>query len=183
MFRVLNVSAIVITVVYPLALWWGQEYFEPRVLAGLLLLIVLVRLPLMTMSWAARGWIGGTLLLLGCAVWANVMLPLRLYPVLINLALLSVFAYTLFFPPSMAERLARLREPVLPAAAVGYTRRVTQIWCGFFAANGAVALGTALWSSPTVWWFYNGLIAYLLMALLFGGEYCVRLYARSQRNV
>jgi len=182
MSRGFNLLAGAITVVYPLALWWGQGHFEPRALAILLLLIVLARLPALRVSQAARWWIGGTLLLLGFAVWANVMLPLKLYPVLVNLALLGVFAYSLVFPHSVAERLARLREPDLPAAAIDYTRRVTQIWCGFFAANGTIALFTALWSSPGVWWVYNGLIAYVLMGILFAGEYCVRLYVRSQQN-
>jgi len=182
MSRGFNLLAGAITVVYPLALWWGQGRFEPRALAILLLLIVLARLPALRVSQAARWWIGGTLLLLGFAVWANVMLPLKLYPVLVNIALLGVFAYSLVFPPSVVERLARLREPDLQAAAIDYTRRVTQIWCGFFAANGTISLVTALWSSPAVWWVYNGLIAYVLMGILFAGEYCVRLYVRSQQN-
>jgi uncharacterized membrane protein len=175
-----NLLAVAITAVYPLALWWGQAHFEPRVLAMLLLLVVLVRLHALRVSRAARWWIGGTLLLLGFAVWANVMLPLKLYPLLVNVVLLGVFAYSLIFPPSVVERLARLREPDLPASAIGYTRRVTQIWCGFFAANGTMALITALWSSPGAWWLYNGLIAYVLMGILFAGEYCVRLYVKSQ---
>jgi uncharacterized membrane protein len=175
-----NLLAVAITAVYPLALWWGQAHFEPRVLAMLLLLVVLVRLHALRVSRAARWWIGGTLLLLGFAVWANVMLPLKLYPLLVNVVLLGVFAYSLIFPPSVVERLTRLREPDLPASAIGYTRRVTQIWCGFFAANGTMALITALWSSPGAWWLYNGLIAYVLMGILFAGEYCVRLYVKSQ---
>jgi uncharacterized membrane protein len=40
--------------------------------------------------------------------------------------------------------------------------------------NGSMALITALWSSFEVWSLYNGLIAYVLMGLLFGGEYWVR---------
>jgi len=182
MFRAFNSLAVAITVIYPLALWWGQGHFEPRVLAILLLLVVLARLHALRVSRAARWWIGGILVLLGSAVWANVMLPLKLYPVLVNMALLSVFAYSLVFPPSVVERLARLREPDLPVVAIGYTRHVTQIWCVFFATNGTIALVTALWSSPGIWWFYNGLIAYVLMGILLAGEYCFRLYVRSQQN-
>jgi uncharacterized membrane protein len=182
MSRGFNLLAVAVTAVYPLALWWGQGHYEPRVLAVLLLLVVFARLHALRVSQAARWWISGTLLLLGFAVWANVLLPLKLYPVLVNIALLSVFVYSLVFPPSVAERLARLREPDLPSAAISYTRRVTQVWCGFFAANGTIALITALWSSTGVWWVYNGLIAYLLMGVLFAGEYCVRLYVRSQQN-
>jgi len=58
--------------------------------------------------------------------------------------------------PSMIERLARLREPRLPQAAIAYTRRVTQVWCVFFAINGAIALVTAIWASDQVWALYNG---------------------------
>ena len=177
-----NILAVAITLVYPLALWWGQGHFEPRVLAILLLLVGLARLHALGVNQAARWWIGGTLVLLGVAVWANVMLPLKLYPVLVNVALLSVFAYSLVFPPSAVERLARMREPDLPVAAIAYTRRVTQVWCGFFAANGTIALITALWTSPAVWWVYNGPIAYMLMGVLFAGEYCVRLYVRSHQD-
>jgi uncharacterized membrane protein len=51
---------------------------------------------------------------------------------------------------------------------------VTQVWCWFFSVNGAIALATALWASPAIWTLYNGLIAYLVMGLLFAGEYVVR---------
>jgi uncharacterized membrane protein len=74
----------------------------------------------------------------------------------------------------MIERLARIREPELPAPAIYYTRRVTQVWCLFFALNGVIALITTLWASAAVWTIYNGLVAYLLMGLLFAVEYSVR---------
>ncbi len=183
MSRVFNLLAIAITVLYPLAIWLGQGHFEPRVLAIVLVLVVFARLHALKVRPAAIGWLGGTLVLLALAVWNNVMLPLKLYPVLVNVALLGVFAYSLLYPPSVAERIARVREPDLPAAAVAYTRKVTQMWCIFFAANGTIALVTALWTSPRVWWFYNGLIAYVVMGILFGGEYCVRRYVRSQYHV
>jgi uncharacterized membrane protein len=51
---------------------------------------------------------------------------------------------------------------------------VTQLWCAFFIANGAVAIYTALFGSRDDWALYNGLIAYLLMGGLFGGEWLYR---------
>jgi uncharacterized membrane protein len=74
----------------------------------------------------------------------------------------------------MIERLARLREPELPPEGVAYTRRVTQAWCVFFVFNGTVALATALWASEAAWSLYNGVIAYGLMGLMFGGEFLLR---------
>lgn len=182
-----------LTVLYPLLIWFGQDKVEPRWLAALLLLAAASRLPAWRASRASGAsrasrasrvarWSGaGALALAGVAVWANAMLPLKLYPVLVSVALLGAFGYTLAVPPSMAERLARLREPDLPPAAIGYTRRVTQMWCVFFFVNGALALGTALWASPAIWTLYTGVIAYLLMGLLFGGEYLVRMRFKRRR--
>ena len=164
-----------ITVLYPLAIWFGQGKVEPRWLALLLLLAAAARLPAMKVSLAARWSACAALVLAAGAVWANALLPLKLYPVLVNAAFLAAFAYSLASPPSMIERMARLTEPDLPPAAIAYTRVVTQVWCGFFVVNGSIALGTAIWASPAVWSLYNGVIAYGLMGLLFAGEYLVRI--------
>jgi uncharacterized membrane protein len=170
----LTLLAVLLTLLYPLAIWFGNGRVEPRWLAGLLLLAVATRLPTLDISRNARWLAASALLLVALAVWSNLLLPLKLYPVLVNVALLAAFGATLAAPPSMVERFARRREPDLPIAAVHYTRRVTQVWCGFFIVNGALALGTALWASDAVWSLYTGVIAYGLMAALFGGEWLVR---------
>jgi uncharacterized membrane protein len=172
--RAVTVLAVLITLVYPLAIWFGEGRIEPRFLAGLLLLIGLTRLPTLVVDPTGLLWLGATMLLVILAIWFNALLPLKFYPVFVNTALLSAFIYSLIVPPSMIERFARFREPELPVAAIYYTRRVTQIWCVFFAINGAIALITALWASAALWTLYNGFIAYLLMGLLFTGEYLVR---------
>lgn len=156
---------------------------EPRWLAALLLLAAASRLPAMKVSLAARWSAAGALLLAFGAVWANALLPLKLYPVLVNAALLAAFAYSLASPMSMIERFARMSEPDLPPAAVAYTRTVTKVWCAFFVANGLAALGTALWATPEVWSLYNGVVAYLLMGALFAGEYLVRLRFKRLHHV
>jgi uncharacterized membrane protein len=170
------------TMIYPLAVWLGEGQIEPRFLAGLLVLAGLTRLYKLKISWAGRWCMGGTLLLFMLAVWSNALLPLKLYPVLVNVALLGAFAYSLISPPSMIERFARMREPDLPQEAIDYTRRVTQIWCGFFSVNGAIALMTALWATPATWTLYNGFIAYLMMALLFAGEHVFRWHFKRHLN-
>jgi len=67
--------------------------------------------------------------------------------------------------------------------AQAYMRKVTQVWCGFFVINGAIAFGTALWASEAVWSLYTGVISYALMALLFGAEYLVRLRFKRLHHV
>lgn len=171
----LNAVALLLTVLYPLAIWFGNGLVEPRWLALLLLLAIACRLPALKLQRAARWSVAAALLLVAVALWSNLLLPLKLYPVLVNAVLLATFGYSLWTPQSVVERLARLREPDFPPAAVRYTRRVTQVWCVFFILNGGIALATALWASEAVWSLYTGVIAYVLMALLFGGEYLVRL--------
>lgn len=174
---------MVLTVLYPLAIWFGEGRVEPRYLALLLLLAAAARLPALKVSQAARWSAGAALVLAAGAVWANALLPLKLYPVLVNAALLIAFGYSLASPPSMVERMARLTDPDLPPAAIAYTRTVTKVWCVFFVINGSIALGTAIWASQTVWSLYNGVIAYVLMGLLFAGEYLVRIRFKRAHHV
>lgn len=113
------------------------------------------------------------------AALLNDPLWLRLYPVTTSVAALAIFAATLWRPPSMIERFARLVEPDLPVSGVQWTRKVTQVWCGFFIINATIAAWTVFWGSQAQWLLYNGFISYLLMAALFTGEYLLR--KRHQR--
>jgi len=178
-----NILAGTLTLIYPLAIWFGHGAIEPRWLAGLLLLAAATRLPAVKLSAAARWSAAAALVLAACAIAANAVLPLKLYPVLVNGALLAAFGASLLSGQSMVERLARLREPDLPAVAVGYTRRVTQAWCLFFLANGMVALGTALFAPENVWSLYTGVVSYVLMGLMFGGEYLLRMRFKRLHHV
>lgn len=110
-------------------------------------------------------------------------LSIRLYPVFMNMAMLTAFGATLFRPPSMAERFARSVEPDLPEEGVRYTRAVTEVWVGFFAVNGAIALWTALQPGWNTWVLYNGFIAYVAAGLLFAGEYLVRRRVRRRARL
>ncbi|WP_432379731.1 hypothetical protein [Duganella sp. P38] len=179
----MTVLTAAITLLYPLAIWFGHGQVEPRWLAGLLLLAAATRLPALKLSGVARWSVAGALVLVACAIWSNLLLPLKLYPVLVNMALLAGFGYSLTTPVSAVERMARLRGADFPPVAQAYMRTVTQVWCGFFVLNGAIALGTALWASEAVWSLYTGVISYVLMAALFGAEYLVRLRFKRLHHV
>ena len=75
---------------------------------------------------------------------------LLFYPVVVSGVMLAVFGGSLWSSMPVVERLARLRDPVLPEQAVRYTRRVTQIWCAFFIGNGGIALVTALYGDMSL---------------------------------
>jgi uncharacterized membrane protein len=165
---------------YPLAVYWGLAHLSPRIIGLLLLAVLLLRWSL----GGAAAWQRAALVLAGALAvlaWAgDTALPLKLYPVAMNAALLGAFALSLWRPPSLVETIARRREPRLPPEGVAYTRRVTQAWCVFFLLNGSVALATALGASDEIWMLYNGLLAYGLIGAMFAGEWLVRRRVRRQ---
>ena len=171
-----------LTLLYPIAIYFGIGRFEPRWLALLLLVIAVGR----AVVSRDKLWFfaaAGACVLVIVSMLGNQALPLKLYPALVNGVMLAVFALSLRHPPSMIERLARLRNANLPIEAIAYTRKVTSIWCVFFIINGALAVLTALYTSNAVWALYNGLIAYVLMGLLFVGEWLVRQRLRASHRL
>jgi uncharacterized membrane protein len=165
---------------YPLLIFAGLHYLDPRSV-GLLLLVALVLRHraqaaklLAHFSVAQFGALALPLVLGVAVLLTNSETLLRLYPASISASMLLLFGLTLLYPPSMVERFARLQEPDLSPARVRYTRRVTEVWCAFFVVNGLVAAYTAVLASREAWALYNGLIAYLLMGALFIAERLLR---------
>jgi len=173
-----------LVVLYPIAVYFGIEYLKPWQISAFLLLLLVIRLVIIKlMSRSDNKW-SQSLLFVGIiyclsAILINNTAALLYYPVLISFSLLMVFSSSLFFPPPIIERLARLQHPDLPEQGVRYTRKVTQVWSMFFFINGCIALATALWGDFAYWSLYNGLISYLLMALLMGVEYLVRIRTQT----
>ena len=115
------------------------------------------------------------------SMWSGSPDAMLYYPVLVNAVMLLLFSASLVYPPTVVERIARLRDRDLPAEAVPYLRRVTIAWCVFFVGNGALALYTAARASFETWALYNGLIAYVLIGAMFGAELLTR--RRAMRNL
>lgn len=167
---------------YPLLIYFGLQLLQPRYVALLLgAALLLRRRGDMRRLMAGLSRLDHAILLCllglaGMTALINSELLLRLYPAAVAGGMLLLFAMSLHTPPSMIERFARLSQPDLPPEGVRYTRRVTQAWCLFLAANMLVALYTALYSSRDIWALYNGLIVYVLMGIMFAGEWLVRKY-------
>jgi len=171
---IVNGLGAVLSVGFPALVYFGRDRLSPQVLALVLVLIVWFRKKIAFGMRPSPWLVAGGLLLAFLALGRNDVLPLKLYPVLVNVALLAIFAASLWYPPPVAERIARLGYPDLPIEIVTYTRKVTQAWCVFFGANALTALWTAVWGSDSVWFYYNGIIAYLLAGLMFTGEWLLR---------
>lgn len=144
---------------YPFAVYLAVGHVEPYWLAIALCLLSFARAAFTRDKlWC---WVGAiTAVLVAASSYSgHSWQMLKLYPVVVNASFLAVFAASVWYPPTVIERFARLADPLLPTAAIRYTRNVTLVWCGFFAVNGALAFGTAFWASDAVWTFYNGFLA------------------------
>ena len=159
---------------YPLLVYLGLKFFDPRWVS--LGMIAIVGLRLLSRQLPAKTTLalaGALCLATGLTLVTGSDFGLLLYPVLVNAVLFTLFLSSWLYPPSIIETIARTQEPGLTPEGVAYTRKLTLVWVIFFAINGGIAaltisLGHAYWT------LYNGFIAYLLMGTLFLGELAVR---------
>jgi len=180
-------------VLYPLLMYIGESRLGVQGLAIGVIAVCVLRLAVSRFgapSRDARAAFGirelfliccGAIALALASIWRGSSSAMLYYPVLVNGVMLVAFAGSLFSPPTVVERIARLRDKDLPAQAIPYLRRVTAAWCVFFISNGAIALYTATASSFETWALYNGLIAYVLIGTMFAGEFLIRI--RVMRGV
>jgi uncharacterized membrane protein len=185
----MRVLAIAFGLAYPVLIYAGLSYFEPRTVALALGAGVLIRV--VSIARAREGVSVGRLLMAPCAVavvlvvtaFVNTGRVFLFVPALINAALLVSFAHTLRRGPSMIETFARLQvEDDLEEAEVAYAVSLTRVWCVFFFFNGLVAVALAVEASVAVWAFYTGFLSYILMGTLFSIEFLYRTW-RFRRYV
>ena len=119
----------------------------------------------------------------------NKIFFLKLYSVFLSAIFLGLFGSTLFFEPTMIFRFATLADKSIIGSTCEddvrkYCRVVTILWCLFFIMNGTISTLTAFSQdifhiteeqADKVWTIYNGCLSYVLMGLLFAGEYLVRI--------
>jgi uncharacterized membrane protein len=166
-------------VLYPFVVYFGTDRVSPPLLALLLGAIWLIRAPALLRQPGGRWMVLAALAYCVLLAVSGASSVLRWYPALISALLLTVFALSLRYGPPMVERFARLREPHLEPAGVRYTRTLTWVWIGFFIFNAGMSAALTLWAPLTWWTLYNGLLAYLLMAALLGGEWLLRQRLRA----
>lgn len=167
---------------FPLILYLLRDSLSAATLIGMFAALAGARLLLAT-KLAARWRLA---LLAGLAAFTTLALRndglqvLMVYPVLLSLAASAWCAWTLRFPPSAIERLARLSGMPVDAAGERYTRGVTWLWLAFFLVNAGIAAWTAWRGDTALWSLYNGLTSYLLVALLFAVEWLFRGFYRRR---
>lgn len=177
--RLAQGTTLLIMLAWPFLIWYGVTHDELRWLLPLMAILMLGRLLLSSQQRgplrqiAPAGALIGVLLCLISLLFTQHQWVLW-YPVAVNVIMLAAFGGSLWRGMPLVERLARLREPDLSPAGVRYTRRVTQVWCGFFSLNGVMAAATCLVGNMTWWGLWNGMLSYVAMALLMAAEWLVR---------
>ncbi len=180
----LNALLGLLLLAYPIFVYFGLQHFEPRILVLILLVTVGVRF----LMNRGKTQLNNLPIVIVISVYVALVLLLNktilllAYPIIMNLSFLVLFAYSLYRPPCIIERFARLTEPKLSTSAIYYTQRVTKAWIVFFIVNGLVSMWTALYASMEVWTLYNGLISYVLMGLMFLIEYCIRWCVKAKNQ-
>jgi DNA gyrase, B subunit len=165
----LKIALSVVSVIYPFALFFAGDFAFWVVWA-------------LAVLWIARGAFSSgferrlSVLAAGffivCMIFRGGFLA-YLYPVLVSLAFLAFFAFSLK-NEAVITKIARLKEPDLDEKGVNYTRNLTKIWCAFFVFNAALSLALALIEDKLYWSVYSGAVSYALMGALFFGEILFR---------
>ncbi|MCL2916441.1 hypothetical protein L2725_22145 [Shewanella corallii] len=181
----LTIVSAILLLAYPLAVYFGLQHFDIGIIAAVMAGIFALRIlagnnarlaELKTLAWISGG-AGLVLVTLGYVFQKQSWFTF--YPVVVNVLMLGLFAASFKQKQTIIERFARLQEPDLPDSGVQYTRKVTAVWCGFFAINGSIALATCFMPLH-IWTLYNGLISYLLAGTLFVCEYLVRQWVKKK---
>lgn len=169
--------------VYPFIVYFGLQILPPSAFGLMLIALLAMRYGVLLPKERAV-LLPLLVLFFGYAVSATAMGSremLLYYPALVNFALMVIFAVSLRDEPLLL-RLVRARGMRISRHGPGYLHRLTAVWTCFFAANGVVSVWTTRLSIES-WTLYNGLISYLCIALLVGGEYLFRVRYKRRMGV
>ncbi|MBF0170201.1 MAG: hypothetical protein HQK87_03780 [Nitrospinae bacterium] len=166
--------------VAPFVIWWLYGvYGYKAAFLFVVALLALSRAPLLMRDRRLAGTVG--LQMGGLALYFVVGYLLHPHPMyikmlspFINTMLMLSFLHSLYRPPSMIERFARLQDPHLPPEGVVYCRKVTWIWVWFFFLDSLLVIYVSLTGTMLAWAVLTGGINYLLVGLLLGGEWLYR---------
>ncbi|MEI8631573.1 hypothetical protein P4S72_04540 [Vibrio sp. PP-XX7] len=183
--KILTRLSIVVLLTYPFAIYFGIDKFGLKLVGGLLIAVFLLRIytsgQILSREFRQIAWVSsvtGGLIVLSSLLFKQ-QGWLQFYPVIVNVYMLCLFAFSLKHPQTIIEKIARIQTLRPSPEGVTYTRKVTLAWCAFFLFNAIVALYTCF-QSMAIWTLYNGLISYILIGCLFIGEWIIR--QRVQRN-
>ncbi|MCR4917854.1 MAG: septation protein IspZ [Alphaproteobacteria bacterium] len=167
--KIIKILGIGFSVLYPFIVFLAlKEHVALRALAFVLLMAAGVSL-----LRSKNIWIFVCVLLFGLGlVVYNDDIFLKLYPVLMNVCWGFMFALSLRKTP-LSEKIANKMGYELNGVQKQYNRHVTCVWAVFMFCMAAISCVT-VFLSDEVWVMFNGLIFYILLAIMTLVEFLVR---------
>ena len=157
-------------VAYPFMVFYALQQNVAVKFIGLVLLMVVL------LSFAKNKnkyiFMSGLVLCL-LIICFNQEIFLRLYPVIMNAAVCTIFALSLKKTPLVTQFAQKMHKEPLDKQKLIYTRHVTQAWAIFMFVNMLVSFAT-VFMSIKIWTLYNGFISYVLIGTMILSEYVIR---------
>lgn len=180
----IKVLITLVFVAYPFIVYVGIQTVPPSFIGVLLMVLLAMRFGVLRAE-ERRLQLPILLVFLVYALIATLLRSekfLLFYPVMVNLVLFAVFVSSLRDKESILLRLVRARGVKISVYGPSYLNRLTAVWAGFFLLNAAVAAWTTTQPLAT-WTLYNGLIAYLLVAIMMAIEWLFRIQYKKHRGI
>jgi uncharacterized membrane protein len=168
-----------LAVVYPWVLDSLLGRIGVRTLAGALLALLVVSIPVRAALLGGRGlaaWLptAGLAGLLVATMAGGEATALRLVPAWVYACLAGLFAASLRAPDSIIERGARWIVPVAPLFIRGYCRKSTGVWVAVFLGTALITAALAVSGDTEAWRTFTSHTVWLVMAAVTGAEFLFR---------
>jgi uncharacterized membrane protein len=182
--KIVQILLSMLLIVFPVLLYFGLNHYSPLLFAGILFLIMSLRLWFFIKKRSAHHYYMLVVIGLYCAlvVVMDSALLLLYYPVLMNIYAALLFGLSLFEENNLIEQFARLAGKVVPIYAQRYMRVLTKIWVFLLMVNATASAYTACCTTVAFWALYNGVLSYLFFATFILLEIVYRAYYKRRFN-
>ncbi len=178
----MKIALSVMAVFYPLLVYLGLQS-NHTVLVFIAVILFMTARAITTSNQNAQKIIAvlGIFAVVALGIFMGPEIGMRSYPIIINASLFAVFFGSLFASQNIIEVFARKFDKQFHEGAVSYTRKVCVAWCVFFVINAGVSIWS-LFQTPEIWAFYNGVLSYILIGLMFIIEMLIRKLVKKKAN-
>jgi uncharacterized membrane protein len=176
---------IALSIAYPLVVFALGTKVPPiafALAACVLLTLRAIQRPLPRSRPVRWSMIAAIALIIGLA-HVDGLVAAKAYPVVVSGGLAYFFGASLWRPPSLVERMAKLGGETMSPAIRVYCRRVTVVWALWLAINTVIAAALAIGGSLAAWALWTGLLSYLVMGFIFAVEFILRRLLRRRHAV
>lgn len=178
----LPILLIVLSAAYPIIVFVANAGVPPLVFATGACALLGLRAFSGSSLWnaALRRPILIAIALIGGLALLDSAIAAKAYPVVLSGGLAVLFGVSLVQPRCLVERIAELNGDALSAAARLYCWRVTLVWTVWLVINAMISAGLAVAGSLAAWALWTGFISYVVMGLIFSGEFLLRRLLRRR---